>query len=147
MAKKAADKPTTSALPWSTPTVIHIPQAHFAAANLVGEGTLQAATSQAHSISAALRGESSLQAKVLRNPRIVDDTTDIDVGQGNQTRRVQQALNWLQIGGLVLREHSRPELRRRILKYLATEAKRTGASDLPPSRQVMDRELLRLGIR
>jgi hypothetical protein len=104
-------------------------------------------SSTAHFISAALRGKSSLQAKVLRNPRIVEDTSDIDAGQGNQTRRVQEALDRLLVAGLVLEEYSRPELRRRILKDLTAEAKRTGASDPLPSRQVMDRELRRLGIR
>jgi hypothetical protein len=127
MATKADDKPTTSALlPWSTPTVTHVPQAQAAAANLVGEG--------------------SLKAKVMRNARIVEDLDDV-VGQGYQTRRVQQALGRLRAAGIVLEELSRPDLRAHILADLADEARRTGASDEPPSRQVMDRELIRLGLR
>ena len=83
----------------------------------------------------------------MRQPRLVDDFGDNDVGQGNQTRRVQGALGRLRDRGLVWEEHLRPELRRRILKEIEDEAKGTGTSDPLPSRQTVDRVLVRLGIK
>jgi hypothetical protein len=81
---------------------------------------------------------------VMRNPRLVDDTSDIDVGQGNQARWVQTALSRLQADGLVLA--SRPDLRRKIAGWIEAEIKRTGSRDRIPSRQVMDRVLDSWGI-
>jgi hypothetical protein len=42
---------------------------------------------------------------MLRNPRLVDDTSDVDPGQGTQARRVKMALYRLRARGLVLHEH------------------------------------------
>jgi hypothetical protein len=95
----------------------------------------------AWSAAATLVGECGLQAKVMRNPRLVEDTSDIDVGQGNQARWVQRALSRLRADGLVLDEHSRPDLRRKIEEWIEAEIKRTDSRDRIPSRQVMDRVL------
>jgi hypothetical protein len=84
-------------------------------------------------------GKGAEQVTVWRNPRLVEDTSDIDVGQGNQARWVQKALSGLRGGGLVLDELSRPDLRRKIEGWIDAEIKRTGSKDLVPSRQVQDR--------
>jgi hypothetical protein len=120
-----AKSKTSTRTPWSAPVLSEI---HHAAATFAGAG--------------------NLQAKVMRNPRIVEDIGDIDVGQGNQARSAQKALERLRSrDGLVLKDYSRPELRRRIEKEVEAENKRTGAADTVPSRQVMDRVLLDLAIR
>ena len=76
------------------------------------------------------------------SPREVSDATT-----GPQAHRVWMALGRLRDRGLVLSEHTRPELRRRIGDELDAEARRTRSSDLPPSRQVMDKVLKAVGVK
>jgi hypothetical protein len=78
------------------------------------------------------------------SPREVSGAT---TGKGHQAHRVQMALGRLRDRGLVLSQHMRPELRRRIGKELDAEARRTGSSDPLPSRQVMDKVLKAVGVK
>ena len=67
--------------------------------------------------------------------------------EGRQATRVRMALDRLRDRGLVLSDHLRPELRRRIGNEIDAEARRTGSSDPAPSRQVVDKVLKSLGVK